>query len=413
MKYFSAFEYLLIDVANNFGLDKELYETRIQWATENLHELEDMVNFADDRYLYIKSVLAIREVLAGKETGHLVSLDAICSGMQIMSAITGCKKGAEATGLVFQDVRSDAYTEVTDTMRKALPTLKDTLRDDVKNATMTKLYGSVKEPKELFGEDTPELQEFGKSLMKVAPGACELLEDLKDSWDSDALYHSWTLPDGFVSKNRVMEKKSARIEVDELDHTTFTYIYEENVPMERGVSNVANPIHSVDAYLVRSVERRCHYNKDMVMAAHDIMILEELRRFNNKGTARSTSPCKKLNEYIELYELSGMADVVILPYLTDSNVQVLSTTHLNKLLEIVTDMLKYEPFPVLTNHDAFRCHPNNCNELRYTYNQVLGDLADSKICEWLLNQLYGVTGTYEKHQDDLSDLIRESNYAIN
>jgi len=42
MKEFTGWEYLLIDVANNFGLDKLRFEERITWANHNLSNLEEL-----------------------------------------------------------------------------------------------------------------------------------------------------------------------------------------------------------------------------------------------------------------------------------------------------------------------------------------------------------------------------------
>ena len=66
--------------------------------------------------MYLKAVAAVRKAQAGTPTGHLVGFDAVCSGMQIMSALTGCHKGAHATGLVDPNHRADAYTDCTNLM---------------------------------------------------------------------------------------------------------------------------------------------------------------------------------------------------------------------------------------------------------------------------------------------------------
>jgi len=81
---------------------------------------------------------------------------------------------------------------------------------------MKSFYGSKAVPKELFGEDTPELNAFYKAAHQVAPGAWELLQDLLASWQPYTLSHEWKLPDGFDAKVKVMAKREARIEVDEL-----------------------------------------------------------------------------------------------------------------------------------------------------------------------------------------------------
>ena len=134
---YTGFEYLLIDCANHFGLDKLLFEERIQWGRTNLDQLESLTDKAESAYLFMKSVAAIRKAQQGIPTGHLVALDACCSGMQIMSAITGCLSGARATGLVDPDRRADAYTEQTQRMQMILGNDFNVIRKDAKKALMT------------------------------------------------------------------------------------------------------------------------------------------------------------------------------------------------------------------------------------------------------------------------------------
>ena len=140
MQQFTGWQYLLIDVANNFGMDKMLFEDRIAWAEANLTELETLADFAETKPLYQKAVMAIRKAQAGLPTGHLVGFDACCSGIQIMSAITGCEAGARATGLVDPDVRADAYSATTGVMNQILHdqgVTIDVSRTDAKAALMT------------------------------------------------------------------------------------------------------------------------------------------------------------------------------------------------------------------------------------------------------------------------------------
>lgn len=236
---YTGFEYLLIDAANSFGLDKELFEDRIKWGRDNLDQLEALTSQAESAYLFMKSVAAIRKAQLRIPTGHLVALDACCSGMQIMSAITGCFSGARATGLVDPDRRADAYTEQTKRMQAILGADFTVSRADAKASLMTSFYGSKEQPKIIFGEDTPELAAFYQACQEMAPGAYELLQELLDTWQPYALVHEWKLPDGFDARVKVMTKKETRIEVDELDHASFTYEYYVNQGSKKGLANVA------------------------------------------------------------------------------------------------------------------------------------------------------------------------------
>lgn len=411
MKTFTGWEWLLIDAANQYGHDKLTFEKRILWASENLADLEVLADSAETKPLYIKAVQAIRKAQAGIPTGHMVGVDAICSGIQVMSALTGCMAGANATGLVDPDVRADAYTSVTDAMAAILGNKVAVTRKQAKEATMTSFYGSKAKPKEIFGEDTPELNAFYQAAVTVAPGAWELLQDLLASWQPFALSHQWKLPDGFDARIKVMNKKEIRIEVDELDHATFTYEFYENMGSRSGLSNAANLTHSVDAYVVRSMHRRCNYNYEMAYKASQLMEIELISR--SVGIKRKVqNPLGKVGYYVDQYVRSTMADIAILPYLTKEDIEQLSTEHLQGLSSIVNGMLQYEPFELVTVHDEFKAHPNNIDWVRWQYKEIMAEIADSNLLDDLLSQIHGVPGNFNKLSFNLGDVIRNSNYAL-
>lgn len=414
MQKFTGWEYMLINLANTFGLDKELFDVRIKWAEDNLHQLESLVDQADEPALYQKCVMDIRKVQAGEPTAHLVELDACCSGIQIMSALTGCVAGANATGLVDPNVRADAYTACTKIMEGILGGQMHVSRADSKLALMTSFYGSRQEPINIFGADTPELNAFYQAANILAPGPWELLQDLLASWQPHALEHCWKLPDGFDVRVKVMEKVSSRIEVDELDHATFTYEYKVNQTKKHGLSNAANVVHSVDAYVLRCIHRRCNYDKGMLYDAACLIQWEQGNRIMRTipvGIPEAKHQAK-VDYYIEQYRRSGMADVVILPWLEQASVRSLDSKHLDALASIVTSMQAHNPFPVVTIHDAFKCHPNNMNHLRQHYINVFAELADSNLLSDILSQIHGRQGTFPKLSTTLSTLIKGSNYAL-
>lgn len=411
-KTYTGWQYLLIDAATHYGHDKMTFEQRIVWGADNLHQLESLADTAETKPLYLKAVQAIRKAQQGQATGHLVGVDGCCSGIQVMSVLTGCVAGATATGLVDPNVRADAYSACTAAMNEILGGGLTVPRKDAKQALMTSFYGSKAQPKTLFGEDTPELAAFYEAAQKIAPGAWDLLQTLLGSWRPYALSHQWVMPDGFDARIKVMKKMETRIEVDELDHASFTYEYYDNIGAKSGLSNAANLTHSVDAYILRAMHRRCNYDKEMVNAAAMLIEIEMICRSlgqQRKTTNLNGDPVKC---YITHYERSSVADVVILPYLTSENLQNLSQKHLEQLAVIVNGMLQYEPFELVTIHDEFKAHPNNMNWVRWQYKEILAELADSNVLDDLLSQIYGAPGTFPKYSSNLGALIKDSNYAL-
>lgn len=411
MSFYTGFQYLLIDAATQFGLDKLTFEERMAWTTEHLDDLEALADQAETKPLYIKAVQAIRKAQQGLPTGHLVGVDGTCSGIQMMSVLTGCEAGARATGLVDPDVRADAYTACTEAMNVILGGNLVVPRSDAKQALMTSFYGSKQVPKELFGEETPELAAFYQAAQVIAPGAWELLQDLLGSWQPYALQHCWVMPDGFDARIKVMKKVEARIEVDELDHATFSYEFYENQGSKSGLSNAANVTHSVDGYVLRSMHRRCNYDREIAEQAAALIEIEMLERI--MGAQREVSvPSGKAGYYVQQYERSTVPDVVIMPQLNAENLQQLSQEHLEHLAKIINGMLQYQPFELVTIHDEFKAHPNNMNWVRWQYKEILADLADSFLLDDLFSQLHGTPGMFSKLSQTLGDKIRNSAYGL-
>jgi len=167
-----------------------------------------------------------------------------------------------------------------------------------------------------------------------------------------------------------------------------------------------NVTHSLDAYILRCIHRRCNYTTDVVVLAK--AYLECALTVKTDKYAADDA----IRYYSDLYNRSGMADVVILPHLNDRNVRALDEQHIKDLLAIIETMLVHKPFEVVTVHDEFRCHANYMNNLRQHYINIFAELAESTVLEMILSGIYGKPGKYKKLSTDLGDLIRESSYAL-
>ncbi|AXC36498.1 RNA polymerase [Pseudomonas phage phCDa] len=416
MKTYTPFEFLCIDIANQGYDDKKLFEERIQWVKENFNRLLFLETGKKERPLYVKAVTALYRACRGEAIGHMVGLDATCSGMSIMSVVTKCYKGCLATNLIDPDVRNDAYTMVTDEAGNMLDGDLIVTRGDAKDATMTTLYGSQAKPREIFGTDTEELDAFYAGLVAVAPRAVELLGDLRMAWQPFALEHRWVCPDNFNVRIKVMQKvEGERVEVDELDGASFTYEYYVNEGTKSDLKLVANVTHSLDAYLLRSMERRCNYNPDDVRLSYNLLMDEQVERHMGYRIEQDLTEASNIaQQLIAVWGGCEMPEARLFTHLSRADAQFMSDKHIQQMLDLATQLLEREPFEIVTVHDEFKCHANNCNWMRLTYVQIMADLARARVLEDIYEQITGLTPTYEGQMDgdELAALIMGSNYAL-
>lgn len=267
MQEFTGKEYVMIDIANQAGHDKLRWDERIQWTKDNVNHLEAFTDKAKEPVLFYKAVKAYRAAERGKATGFIMGLDASSSGIQIKAVASCSQKDARHSNVINTGERENVYQMVATEMNKRLDSAFTA--DELKYPVMTTFYGSKRQPMLLFGEDTPELQAFYDILFQELPGAMELMGTMQGCWDPTTLAHSWTMPDGHVVVAKVMIPVDKKIEVDELQHATFTHRANINAPDKKGLSLAANIIHSIDGWIVREMIRRCDKDGFEMATIHD------------------------------------------------------------------------------------------------------------------------------------------------
>lgn len=77
---FTARQYLQMDISAQFGLDKESWESRLDWFNNHEEVLEGMANQAEAPAQYYAAVLAWRNVQKNEPIGYGIALDATASG---------------------------------------------------------------------------------------------------------------------------------------------------------------------------------------------------------------------------------------------------------------------------------------------------------------------------------------------
>ena len=134
MQTFTGLQYLKIDIASNYGLDKMDWDDRIAWVDAHEHELETLLNQAEEPALYHAAVQAFRKTQKGEPTGYPISLDAASSGLQILAALVGCEASASLCGVVSTGHREDAYTRIYQAMCEGIGEAAKIERKQVKQA---------------------------------------------------------------------------------------------------------------------------------------------------------------------------------------------------------------------------------------------------------------------------------------
>lgn len=395
---FTGKDYLRIEVANGFGLDKKNWDERIDWFKSNEDRLESLVKEAADPAMYMAGVRAWRNVQKGNMNHHPIGLDACSSGLQILSAMMGDRSAATLCNVVDTGSRKDAYTVVYNAMLERIGETGKIERNDVKKAIMTSLYGSEAVPKRVFGEGNL-LMVFEETMADLAPAAWELNKAFLDMWDPEALKNSWVMPDNFHVHIKIMGQVT---EVAHFNNKPYNINYTVNMPISKGRSLAANSTHSIDGMIVREAVRRCNYDMGHIQYLLSIM--------QNTGLGKGTKRDKDI--MVETlwghYNDSGYLSARILDYLDTENMGLVDRV---KIFDMILTMPK-KPFEVFAVHDKFCCLPNYGNDIRRQYNQILSDIAKSDLLSFLVTQIMGRVIHIDKMDKDLWKDILETNYAL-
>jgi len=397
---FTGREYLKIDIASNFGLDKQDWDDRLTWFDTHEPGLEEMVNQAKEPALFYAGVKAWRDVQAGLPIGYMISLDATSSGLQLLAALTGDRKASELCNVVDIGHREDAYTAVYSEMLHRVGEAAQIGREGCKNAVMTALYSSKAIPKKVFGEGSL-LDTFYETMEDLAPGAWDLNEAFLQMWNPKAFSHDWILPDNFHVHIKVMAQFTDTVH---FLNAPYEVPYKVNAPIQGGRSLGANTIHSIDGMIVRELTRRCNYDPNMIPR-----LTEALEAPGAAWACRTTRAKDKLVIALwRQFQASGYLSARILENLDEQNVGLIEPGPIWELLASLPE----KPFTVVSIHDCFRCLPHYGNDLRRQYNLQLQLIAKSNLLSHIISQILGYEVKIGKLNPDLHQDITATNYAL-
>lgn len=402
----TGLEYLKIDVASNFGLDKKTWNERIEWFDANEANFDLLIKQAETPALFYAGVQAYRKALRKEKSGYPISLDATSSGLQILACLTGDRKAAELCNVLnFSEEaiiqRRDGYTVIYNEMVRQIGEEGRIKRDDVKRAIMTALYGSEAVPKEVFGEGLL-LSIFEETMARMAPAAWGLNKAYIGMWNPEKYCNSWVLPDNFHAHIKVMDSD---IETVHFLNAPFDIERKVNRPTEQGRSLGANTTHSIDGMIVREMARRCNY--DVVQVQLIQRMLEEVRDGYSPSVVEHEAT-EQVRTLWSHYKQSGYLSAAILHWLDYDNIMLVEPAVIEELIA----SLPAKPFEVISIHDCFRCLPNYANDLRKQYNNQLMLIARSNLLSFMLSQILGRQVEVGKEDPDMWKEIMDAEYAL-
>lgn len=162
--------WLKVHVANSCGYDKHTPEVKAKWCEDNWSQISDFINNPldvdspepDTAFTLLQAGIALQEALSMDEpTEYIcrvpVAMDATCSGLQHLSALTRDTEGAYHTNLINNgtDKKSDIYMHVAKLATEMLPKFvpdtavsqfweqNEITRNMSKKPVMTHVYGAT------------------------------------------------------------------------------------------------------------------------------------------------------------------------------------------------------------------------------------------------------------------------------
>lgn len=384
---YTGFEWLCIDAANHYGI-KGLYPARIRWTMENVvphleskylpvseikDVLADVLTKAKEPSMFAGAVLAIFDAIRGTASGWQISRDACASGPALLSTLLGCTTGMRNTGVIGTSKVPDLYAAITESMGSEYD------RALVKAATVPHVYGSVRAPRTVWGDEYPK---FCAAYTKAVPAAEMVKNLLINGWDSTATEYSFTLPDGAVVKTPVLRTVTKK--GYPLGNHTYTYQFTEQGCIARGdvgsKALSANVTHAYDAYISRELGRRCNY---------DVHQLDKAWEYLNKpGIGKGTVPNELMN-LVNMTYRTNQISLVAIEYLTEDNAKTLPVWYQSMLKDLIIKVFQNDPFEINAVHDDFRCLPNYANAMGAHYQQLMVETYKSNWLVWALSMLLG------------------------
>lgn len=403
MKTLTSFEYALKTLSNHAfkGSDKETLEVQVALGKKllpmlpALSTMEGVKEFSQSHVLEasnVRGVVSLSKDILNHEFGW-VPLDTASSQSLITSAITRDNECLEKIFHLDTNMPSDIYTTIGEEIRNTF-NLGDIPRKVIKKALMAWGYGGYSHLCQLCDvkQDTLNAVMFDIAKSLGFTGIYAMRQACLDAWDEDALEHKWELPDGYEIHQVITQDTFAR------DIMTGEYIYPAKrveitlngkqrgidcrwskigtrSQKESGTRSIgANLIHSLDAFLMRELVRRC--KQDFVIKPEEF---KEVIEYSFDIKVKDP----KAEDIYHMWEETNIVSLNILNHLNYGD--YLPRPYWEAIQQVIDDLPK-EGFDIRPIHDEFACLPRYANDMRRQFNHLIAELYLSTILQYFSKQ---------------------------
>lgn len=398
MEKFTSIEWLKIDIANAYGMDKLLFKDRLSWFKKERTNLSKLTPEEPCRaYAGLK---ALEKAERNEPIGYMVGLDATSSFAQMQGILLSDVKACLLSNVIFEDERKDIYTYLYKKVLEKVPNCPSHItRSEIKKVIMQYFYGGQKTPKEVLGEDI--FEKFEEVMREELPLCCFLREYMLNSWDPTASEYTWVLPDNF---HVCVNVEASMKESFTFKGKSFNSYYKVKAPAKTGRSLGPNFIHSVDGFILREMVARCHFDQNKIDSLRKVQYSKPKVINLNENTLKNY---KTINILLDLGKKSGYYSIRLLDFIDESTYSLVPKDILESLLK----SLPAKSFDISTIHDCFFCHPNYVNDMREQYRQCLISLAKSNLIEFCFKDLFK-NPNFTFIKQDISEYVAQEEYAI-
>ena len=314
-----AEKWLAFQVATCYGLDKSPMEDRQEWVKDNINLITLIAcdpyrtisdwESAEEPWTFLAACNEYYHCVITKDkkiTSLPVSIDATCSGLQILAGLARDRKTAELVNVTRSPMPQDAYKVVAMESRGNIPERIGKVWDRkcVKRTVMTIPYNAKPYSNRTYIKDallekgieiekdelTETVTAVRNAMHKVVPGPMAVMKWIEDEV-SRALARGvseleWTAPSGFIVRQKIMKKKVETLNLQLLGRCVIKVATDDTDEVDKARHKAAtapNLIHSLDASLLHIATMRFKHpialiHDSVLCRATDMSILSTLVR---------------------------------------------------------------------------------------------------------------------------------------